>query len=158
MSFSIQRYHDFSYGHTVTNHESSCAHLHGHNGRIHFYVKAAVSKSVPGEVLARQHQGLGDLDSVGRVLDFSVLKARLCEWVERNWDHKFLVYEKDERAEAIQAMDPEGTVVVPFNPTAENMAHYIVTVIAPQVLEGTNTVCYRVDFEETRKCSVTYSL
>ena len=30
------RYHDISCGHRVANHESKCAHLHGHNYRITF--------------------------------------------------------------------------------------------------------------------------
>ena len=54
----VKRYHDFSYGHRIHGHESVCGHLHGHNGRVTFYCTAS------------------KLDSVGRVVDFSVI--RLC--------------------------------------------------------------------------------
>ena len=34
------RYHDFSAGHKVTGHENKCAHLHGHNYRVHFTIQS----------------------------------------------------------------------------------------------------------------------
>jgi 6-pyruvoyl-tetrahydropterin synthase len=32
---------------------------------------------------------------VGRVIDFSVIKTLLCDWLEDNWDHRFLLWEQD---------------------------------------------------------------
>ncbi|HET9130028.1 MAG TPA: 6-carboxytetrahydropterin synthase, partial [Terriglobia bacterium] len=77
MSWQAKRYHDISCGHRVYGHESKCAHLHGHNYRVHFVCEAE------------------QLDQVGRVIDFSEIKHRLCEWLEDNWDHKFLMWEQD---------------------------------------------------------------
>lgn len=138
MNFRASRYHDFSYGHTVTGHEGKCRNLHGHNGRVHFNIEAD-----------------GGLDSVGRVMDFSVIKEKLCEWLEENWDHRFLVWEEDPRMFGLIALDPT-TVVVPFNPTAENMAHYLVNYVAPVQLSGTGCRLVSVTFEETAKCSCYY--
>jgi 6-pyruvoyltetrahydropterin/6-carboxytetrahydropterin synthase len=138
MSFTAERYHDFSYGHRVHGHEGKCRHLHGHNGRVTFVVEAA-----------------DGLDDVGRVMDFSVIKAKLCQWLEDNWDHKFLVWEEDPLALYLLELDP--TVVrVPFNPTAENMAQHLVEAVAPLQLEGTGCRLISAQFEETRKCSATY--
>lgn len=131
------RYHDFSTGHRVYGHESKCAHLHGHNYRIHLTVEA------------------DDLDQVGRVMDFSVIKELLCVWLEVNWDHKFLVWENDPFASTLKELDPEGTVIVQFNPTAENMGQHLIDVIGPQQLQGTNVRLVNVNIEETRKCNVT---
>jgi 6-pyruvoyltetrahydropterin/6-carboxytetrahydropterin synthase len=36
MKIIASRYHDISCGHRVYGHESKCAHLHGHNYRVHF--------------------------------------------------------------------------------------------------------------------------
>ena len=141
MSIRASRYHDFCAGHTVTGHESKCAHMHGHNYRVHFEVQAEGNTN--------------DLDAVGRVLDFSVIKEKLCDWLEANWDHKFLIWERDLRAGAILEIDPAGTVIVPFNPTAENMGQYILDVVAPTALAGTGCYLRKVVIEETRKCSVT---
>jgi 6-pyruvoyltetrahydropterin/6-carboxytetrahydropterin synthase len=139
MTMRAFRHHDFSYGHCVRNHESKCAHLHGHNGRIVFYCEAP------------------ELDSVGRVIDFSVIKARLCEYIEEAWDHRFLVYQADPRAERLYLMD-NTVVVTSFNPTAENMAHHMLFVKGPVLLADTGVTLTKVELWETRKCGVTAAL
>lgn len=134
------RYHDISVGHRVHGHESKCAHLHGHNYRVHFSVEAPA------------------LDTVGRVMDFSVIKEKLCMWLEDNWDHKFLLSSEDPFASAMKPLDPLGVVIVHFNPTAENMAEHLVEVVGPAQLEGTGVTLTRAVIEETRKCSCSYEL
>ena len=134
------RYHDFSTGHRVYGHESKCSHLHGHNYRITFTVEAE------------------QLDTVGRVMDFSVIKEKLCVWLEEYWDHKFLVWEQDPFAESLKELDPDGTVVVNFNPTAENMGQYLIDVVGPKQLAGTNVKLTKVIIEETRKCAAEVTL
>lgn len=144
---TVERYHDISTGHRVCNHESKCAHLHGHNYRVHFSV--VCEDAIAGD--------LGELDSVGRVIDFSVVKERLCMWLEDNWDHKFLIWHGDPWRVALSAIDMSGTVWVPFNPTAENMAQFLVDEIGPMQLAGTGVTLRSVRIEETRKCSVSYT-
>lgn len=134
------RYHDFSTGHRVYGHESKCAHLHGHNYRIHLTVEADA------------------LDTVGRVMDFSAIKEHLCYWLENEWDHKFLVWEQDPFAKSLKELDPKGTVIVNFNPTAENMGQYLVDVVGPKQLAGTGVRLVSVNIEETRKCNVTVGI
>lgn len=132
------RYHDISAGHRVYGHESKCKHMHGHNYRIHFTI------------------GSDSLDEVGRVLDFSAIKEHLCMWVEKHWDHKFLLWDQDPLL-SFAKYDPDSFVPVPFNPTAENMAQYLVEIVGPQVLpEGTKLV--ECTIEETMKCRVTFKL
>lgn len=138
----IERYHDISCGHRVYGHESKCAHLHGHNYRIHFTVQNDEKQ----------------LDLLGRVLDFSVIKSRLCAWLENWWDHKMLIWEDDPIGLELCDIDPDGIVLVPFNPTAENMAQHLVEVIGPQELKGTGCILVACRIEETRKCSATYKV
>lgn len=133
------RYHDISTGHRVFGHESKCKHLHGHNYRIHFTCR-------------------GDLDAVGRVIDFGVIKEKLCMWVENNWDHKTLLWYADPLAAVLAEKDPAGTVTVTFNPTAENMAKYLVMVVGPKQLVGTGVTLISVKIEETAKCSADFIL
>lgn len=153
MTIQAKRYHDISCGHRVVGHEGKCRHLHGHNYRIHFSVQT------------------DSLDSLGRVLDFSIIKDKLCMWLEHNWDHKFLAWENDtlflhltvsSNVEEIEIRKEYGTLCesiawVPFNPTAENMAQYLVEIIGPQQLLGTGCELVNVMIEETRKCSTSYS-
>ena len=140
--YEVERYHDISCGHRVHGHESKCAHLHGHNYRIFFTVQADNKQ----------------LDMIGRVLDFSVIKSRLCEWLETWWDHKMLIWVDDPMLDDLLDIDPEGVVPVEFNPTAENMAEHLVTVVGPQELNGTGCVLVACRIEETRKCSATYKV
>ena len=135
---TAERYHDICAGHRVHNHESKCAHLHGHNYRIHFKVA-------------------GELDSIGRVMDFSVIKSQLCMWLEDEWDHKMLIWMEDPNLPSLAVLDPKGVVPVSFNPTAENIAKYLVNVIGPKQLEGTGCQLLEVRVEETAKCSATYT-
>lgn len=147
---SNERYHDISCGHRVCGHETKCRFLHGHNYRITFTCTAEA------------------LDGLGRVIDFSVIKETLCEWLEQNWDHKMLLWERDPLLAQMQALDTAGpafqalagafgesVVAVPFNPTAENMAAHLLSVIGPHYLTGTGVRLVRVRVEETRKCSAT---
>jgi len=131
------RYHDLSVGHRVCGQGGKCENLHGHNYRIHLTVEAE------------------QLDTVGRVMDFSVIKDKFVIWLEQQWDHKFLVWENDPFTDTLKNLNPEGVVVVPFNPTAENLGQHLVNVIGPQQLAGTNVKLVKVNIEETRKCSVT---
>lgn len=140
MGIIAERYHDISCGHRVVNHEGKCQHLHGHNYRIHFRVEAT------------------ELDSLGRVIDFSIIKSTLCEWLEVNWDHRFLLWSEDPFLEHLKALTPESLVVVPFNPTAEKMALYLLTEVAPRLLAPYNCQLISCCIEETRKCSVTVTL
>lgn len=144
MPITATRYHDFSAGHRVVGHESKCAFLHGHNYRVHFTCQAE------------------ELDSVGRVIDFGAIKDRLCQWLEENWDHRFLAWEEDAFVEKLQKGLPSGEmnalfndsiVWVPFNPTAENMAEHLLRVVGPQQLRGTGVRLIVVRVDETRKCS-----
>ena len=131
---TASRYHDFSAGHRVYGHESKCAHLHGHNYRVYFTC------------------GSSELDTVGRVIDFGVIKEKLCMWVENEWDHKMLLWQEDPWAEEISVVD-DTVVILPFNPTAENIAKFLLDIMGPKLLEGTNVTLIKVIVEETRKCS-----
>lgn len=152
--YAVQRYHDISTGHRVHKHESKCAHLHGHNYRVHFNV---VADQLGKELNHASGSSTAELDRVGRVIDFSVVKEKLCMWLEDNWDHKFLIWHEDPMSSYLYQLDPLGVVLVPFNPTAENMAAHLVNVVGPKQLEGTGVVLNAVQIEETRKCSVVFT-
>lgn len=154
MSHKASRYHDISCGHRVVGHENKCRHLHGHNYRIHFHCQAQL--------------GVESLDKIGRVIDFGEIKSKLCMWVENNWDHKFLAWQHDEVMLEVSSLSAnegieselfnESIVWTPFNPTAENMAEYLVTVVGPEQLAGTGIELVEVVIEETAKCHASFSL
>ncbi|UGO52899.1 queuosine biosynthesis protein [Escherichia phage vB_EcoS_OddieOddie] len=163
MSYTVIRSHEICAGHRVVGHESKCRHLHGHNYKFHFKVAPKKGSQEINSIL---------LDDVGRVIDFSVVKTTLCQWLEDNWDHKFLHWEEDPLIKALQVdleLCDEATghdvrdfdnslVSLPFNPTAENLAAYMVEVIGPQLLDEHGVQLVECTIEETSKCHVNYSL
>jgi 6-pyruvoyltetrahydropterin/6-carboxytetrahydropterin synthase len=136
---TAERYHDISCGHRVTGHESKCRFLHGHNYRFRFTIT-------------------GNLDSLGRIIDFGVIKTILCEWLEIHYDHKFLIWKNDPLMLQLNELHPESLVITDFNPTAENIAKNFVEEIAPVLLNGTNTELIKLTIEETRKCHASYEV
>jgi len=142
--YTVERYHDISAGHRVVGHENKCRFLHGHNYRVHF-------TCTPERTL----------DTLGRVIDFGVIKQLLCQWLEDNWDHKMLLWENDHTMQSIASsgygdLIEDSLVWLPFNPTAENMAAHLVNVVGPTQLMGTGVILVCVRIDETRKCSASF--
>lgn len=168
MGYTVIRSHEICAGHRVVGHESKCRHLHGHNYKFHFKV---APKHECGKVVTRGKLVEDGLDSVGRVIDFNVVKTTLCQWLEDNWDHKFLHWSRDNLIDALKiaASRPScplehedhehflgSLVALPFNPTAENLAAYMVDVIGPQLLDEHGVELVECTIEETSKCHVNY--
>ena len=122
----------FCAGHRLFGHGGKCEHFHGHNYIADIFVT-------------------GDsVDSVGRVLDFADLKARTKGWIDEHWDHSFLVFEEDHNAiAALEKVQPCRLFKMPYNPTAENMARYLLEEMCPAVLAGSGARATSVRIWET---------
>ncbi len=132
---SVVRKVTFSAGHRVYGHESQCAHLHGHNYIVYFHATA------------------DSLDKLGRIIDFEVLKTRLGGWIDQHWDHAFIVYAKDEEARRVLEQIPgQRCFVLSANPTAENIAQYLLKTVAPKELADTGVTVFKVVVWETENC------
>ncbi len=91
--------------HRVLRHESKCASLHGHR------YAAVIECRAPR------------LDSVGRVIDYSVIKARVGAWIDQHWDHTTLVNGEDlELALFVHKQGKRPAYFFAGEPTAENIA------------------------------------
>jgi 6-pyruvoyltetrahydropterin/6-carboxytetrahydropterin synthase len=135
----VSRRLHFSAGHRLVGHEGACAFLHGHNYVVFVHAN-------------------GQLDAVGRVIDFAVLKERVGGWIQENWDHGFIVAAHD--TDARRALDaftsgglPQKTYVLDRNPTAENLAEYLALEVSPRVLHGTGVKVVRIVVQETENCT-----
>ncbi len=108
---------EIDYGHRVPNHESKCFSPHGHRG--------VVEVCLEGDIVQKE----GD-PAEGMVIDFGDIKKGLVEVVDQTFDHAFVVYEKDQLVGHLQScawlLGREfKLVIVPYVPTAENMANHI---------------------------------
>jgi 6-pyruvoyltetrahydropterin/6-carboxytetrahydropterin synthase len=133
---TVTRILEFDAGHRVHNHESKCATLHGHRYKV--------------EITASAKQ----LDSIGRVIDFSVLKEKVGGWIDRAWDHNVLLFSED--VVTIKALKDVPCMKTPyicdFNPTAENMAEYLLHTVCPGILSATGVLVTKVVVWETPNC------
>lgn len=133
----------FCAGHRLLGHEGKCAMLHGHN-----YV-ALIEAAAP-------------LDPVGRVIDFAVIKERVGGWIEEHWDHGFLAHRDDQwvvdalRAAAHVLPRGQRLFLMPYNPTAENIARYLGEEVGPQVLFDEGVAITSVTVWETENCCATW--
>ena len=135
----------FAAGHRVWKHESCCAQIHGHNYFV--YITASAE----------------NLDPIGRVIDFSVLKEKVGGWIDKNWDHGFIVFSGDLPVKQALAVFSDGAIQqkiyeMPCNPTAENIAIHLLRVVCPEVLKDTGVVVTKVVVEETENCKATVEL
>ena len=122
MTTTIRRYVETDTGHRVPNHKSKCKHLHGHRYRF--------EAEIEGDVV--EISGVSD---EGILMDFSDISKVLMEHVHDVIDHAFVLYEGDEEAlNACKCMgEGHRTVIVPFIPTAENLAKWAFDAVAPHI-------------------------
>lgn len=127
----------FCAGHRVYKHESKCANVHGHN-----YVLYATASAK-------------SLDEIGRIIDFGVLKEKLGTWIDLYWDHGMLLWEEDPITELWTGTELTNHKVflLPYNPTAENMALYLLEVVCPGLFEASGIRITEVIIHETENCS-----
>lgn len=132
----------FCAGHRVHLHESKCRNLHGHNYVVFFHAESS-----------------SGLDALGRVIDFGVLKGKLGPWIDENWDHGMVLWEKDAEAiNVVRQLQGQKVYLMPANPTAENMALLLLHDVAPKLFEGTGVSITRVVLWETENCYTEVSL
>ena len=118
----IRRWVETDTGHRVPNHKSKCRHMHGHRYRW--------EAELEGDVVT-----LGGVSEVGMLMDFTDVSAILNEYIHDLVDHAFIVYEGDK--EALVALSHMGeehrTLIVPFIPTAENLAKWAFEQVEPHI-------------------------
>lgn len=95
--------------HRVLRHESKCGTLHGHR-----YVAEITCEA-------------NELDAVGRVIDFGVMKTVIGAWVDEHWDHTTLVGCQDASllewcVDEAKRLGKRLPYVLESEPTAENIA------------------------------------
>jgi 6-pyruvoyltetrahydropterin/6-carboxytetrahydropterin synthase len=130
----------FDAGHRVVNHESKCRTLHGHEYKAEIYCNAK------------------SLDSLGRIIDFSVIKNVVGAWIDDNLDHNMIIFDQDPNLPLLQKCDGLKEVyVVPFNPTAENLAAHILEV-GNLLLQKHGVIISKIKLWETQNCFVEVSL
>ena len=130
----------FDSGHRLKDHTGPCGVVHGHTYKVFLHASGIESS----------------LDSVGRVIDFSVLKEKFWSWIQKNWDHGCLIFCDDHEAiNALTSILKQKVFLMPYNPTAENIARYLLDSVGPTELQGTGVELVEVTVWETPNCYAT---
>jgi 6-pyruvoyltetrahydropterin/6-carboxytetrahydropterin synthase len=148
MTTRIRRWVETDTGHRVPNHKSKCRNLHGHRYRW--------EAELEGDVVTTS--GVSD---EGMLMDFSDISNILIKHIHDVVDHAFIVYKEDKEALlALSSMgDEHKTVIVPFIPTAENLAKWAYNIVEKQIKSayGNQLSLYAFHVRETPKSWATWS-
>jgi 6-pyruvoyltetrahydropterin/6-carboxytetrahydropterin synthase len=126
---------EFDAAHRVMKHNSKCKMLHGHR----YVLEASFSA---------EH-----LDELGMVIDFGIIKDILGDWVDNNWDHNTILNSKDRAlGEQITQVTGQKIYYLNCNPTAEEMASYLLKEICPKLFANYNITCTQIKLFETPNC------
>lgn len=136
-------------GHTVTNHNSKCKHLHGHRYRI----RATVDDKLITEGSAE-----------GMVIDFSDLKKAMTDAIDTPFDHAFVIWKDDPRAVILSKAhemwhnDFNKFHKLTFVPTAENLARYWFALLKNELEAVYNIKLHQIEVWETPSSSALYTI
>jgi 6-pyruvoyltetrahydropterin/6-carboxytetrahydropterin synthase len=109
----ISKQIEWDMGHRVTNHLSKCRNLHGHRYKAEIWME--------GDLI-----NISGNSSEGMVIDFGEIKKTAIEYIHDVLDHGFMVWKNDKvLINFFKSNDDLKYVVVPFVPTAENIAAWI---------------------------------
>ena len=132
-------------GHRVMNHRSVCKGLHGHR------YKAEICLS--GDIVSQS-----GASEEGMVVDFSDIKRISHEEVLDKLDHAFMVWDKDkDLIKYMEKTDDHKMVLVPFTPTAENVAKYIFDILNDK-FEDTYGTGLRLSFVKLWETPTSYAV
>ena len=126
---------EFDAAHRIINHESKCKMLHGHR----YCLEATFMAK--------------ELDDLGRVIDFGVIREVLGTWIDNNLDHNTILSVADKTlGENIAKETGQKIYYISENPTAENIAQYIFEEICPKLFAEKNVKCVGIKLYETPNC------
>jgi 6-pyruvoyltetrahydropterin/6-carboxytetrahydropterin synthase len=131
----IKRWVETDTGHRVPNHKSKCRHFHGHRYRWEAVIE--------GDVVTQR-----GVSEEGMLMDFSDISRILEKEIHDLVDHSFLVYEGDQKAiDALEMMgDAHRTVILPFIPTAENLAEWAFNIVNKNIKSSYGNMLKLVSF------------
>jgi len=128
---------EFDAAHRIIEHESKCKMLHGHRYVLEVTFIAE------------------NLDKLGRVVDFGVIKNIIGKWIDDNWDHNTILNVRDRKlGDDITKVTGQKIYYLDCNPTAENMARHLFEKICPELFKDYNIKIDRIKLFETPNCSV----
>lgn len=97
-----------------------------------------------------------ELDSIGRVIDFSKIKELVGGWIDKFWDHNLILNTADplfslEDGVQGQVIGPKKPYLMTSNPTAENMVEDL-SIVSRRLLQPYSIEVVKIRLYETPNC------
>lgn len=120
----LTKHFSFEAAHALHNYDGKCSRLHGHSYQL-FVTVIGTPETDP------------DSPKLGMVMDFGLLKKIVNEEIIDKYDHSVVLSE----AADLQGVDSNNqmfsnVIIVPFQPTCENMLIHFASKIQPRLPEG----------------------
>jgi 6-pyruvoyltetrahydropterin/6-carboxytetrahydropterin synthase len=126
----LTKHFDFEMAHALMDYPGKCRNIHGHSYKMEVTV---VGETQP---------------DTGMVMDFKHLKDLVNEVIVNKLDHALVLSDATDAAlVASLRAHYEKVILVPFQPSAENMLEYFVTLLKPNL--PTHVRLYSIRLHET---------
>lgn len=122
--WTIRKLFKFEAAHRlVSSWSKKCQELHGHSYELELFLESS------------------ELNEDGMVIDFGKIKDLFKDKLEQ-FDHKVVLYEQDYLSDLIG--ESVGSIVVEFNPTAENMAKFFYELLEKEFYANEELRCIKI--------------
>ncbi len=109
----------FEMAHALVGHNGPCRNIHGHSYQLKVTVKGTVKN------------GTSDPDE-GMVVDFTIIKSIVDKLIVHEYDHSLVLWDKM-KINTTQFSFMNKLILVPFNPTCENLLVYYADLIKKEL-------------------------
>lgn len=115
----------FEMAHVLEGYDGLCSQIHGHSYRL-FVTVRGVPSADPAD------------PKLGMVMDFGLLKQIINNIIVSKYDHSLMLRETVSNATLIDTLriSFERIVVLPFQPTCENLISFFAASIIPELPSG----------------------
>lgn len=122
----------FDMAHALLHYDGLCRNIHGHTYRL--------AVTLIGSPIA-----VDENPKLGMVLDFSELKDIVKKPIVDTFDHALVLHEKHPAIEKMMNINDKGKLIVlPFQPTCENLVIHFVNMIKDKLPSGVNLFSLRL--------------
>jgi 6-pyruvoyltetrahydropterin/6-carboxytetrahydropterin synthase len=129
----VSRKFSFDMAHALYNYQGPCKNIHGHT--YHFCVTL---RGFPN-----QKQGCSN---DGMVTDFGNIKRIVWEKIIEKFDHALVLNHNSSLSDSKEIKDEcEKLIVLPFQPTCENLLSYFVSLLRQEFKNGPELISARLD-------------
>lgn len=133
---SVTKIFRFEMAHFLHKHNGLCQNLHGHSYKL--------LVTLAGRV---KHEPNTPDD--GMLMDFGELKKLVKDEILDHFDHALVVNENSPEATKLEALGFDRTVLLPFQPTCENLILHFVRKLVPHIPPGVKLQRLRLYETET---------